>query len=112
MEKALILTFLGMGVVTYLPRALPLLGLSRLALPRLFLVWLSMVPAAVLAALTAQSLVGVGLHGLEPKGLDTLVALPCLLIAVRTRSMMVVVLVGMGLMVLGRSVGLAAGTMP
>lgn len=106
MEKALMLTFLGMGAVTYLPRALPMMGLSRFELPRIFLVWLSMVPAAVLATLAAQSLVESRSHGLAVRPLELVVAIPCLLVALRTRSMMLVVLLGMCLMIFGRRFGL------
>lgn len=105
MEKAILLTFLGMGIVTYLPRALPLLGLSRLNLPRLFLVWLSMVPAAVLAALTAQSLFIVRDSRAEPNMLFIAISIPCFLVAIKTRSMLYVVLLGIILVLSFRLAG-------
>ncbi|HEY3315216.1 MAG TPA: AzlD domain-containing protein, partial [Bacillota bacterium] len=45
--------FAGMALVTYLPRMLPLVVLSRFKLPPAVLRWLSFVPVAVLSALLA-----------------------------------------------------------
>jgi branched-subunit amino acid transport protein len=44
-----------MALVTYLPRVLPMLLLSRRTLPRAAVLWLSYVPVAVLAALLAPA---------------------------------------------------------
>ena len=87
---------LGMGLVTYLPRALPLLLLSRRQLPRWLTEWLELLPAALLAALVTPSL----LTGGEPRLLELgrpelLAAAPTLLFALRTRSLAGTVLVGM-----------------
>ena len=50
MAEVLIL-ILGMAVVTYLPRFLPMYVLTRLEIPPLVIAWLRYVPVAVLAAL-------------------------------------------------------------
>ena len=44
---------LGMGIVTYLPRVLPLLVLAQRNLPQGLLDWLGLIPVAILAALLA-----------------------------------------------------------
>ncbi len=91
-----VLLLIGMGVVTYLPRWLPLHYLSRRKLPDWFVQWLELIPAAILAALLLPALV------LEdsPRHLDLLrpefmVALPTFAFAWWTRSLGGTVVVGM-----------------
>ncbi|MDD5723950.1 MAG: AzlD domain-containing protein [Syntrophales bacterium] len=87
---------LGMGIVTYVPRWLPLVFLSRRRLPQWFEQWLDLIPAAILSALIFPILITTG----EPRHLDLmrpelLVALPTFLFAVKTRSLAGSVVVGM-----------------
>jgi len=87
---------LGMGVVTYVPRWLPLALLSNRRLPEWFEQWLDLIPAAILSALILPILITTG----EPRHLDLLrpellVAVPTLLFAVKTRSLAGTVVVGM-----------------
>ena len=87
---------LGMGIVTYVPRWLPLVLLSNRRLPEWFEQWLDLIPAAILSALILPILITTG----EPRHLDLLrpellVAVPTLLFAVRTRSLAGTVVVGM-----------------
>ncbi|MCG0278065.1 MAG: AzlD domain-containing protein [Thermanaeromonas sp.] len=100
MDRQILLVILGMALVTYLPRMLPLVILSRTQLPNIFLRWLSYIPAAVLAALLAPAL-------FLPEGRFALVgnpyllaAIPTSLIAIRTRSIALTILCGMAAMVL------------
>lgn len=51
-----LLLIFGMTVVTYVPRVLPLWLLSHRSLHPSFMLWLEMVPPAVLAALLAPAL--------------------------------------------------------
>ena len=94
---------LGMALVTYPPRLIPVWFLSSRDLPRVVIVWLKYVPAAVLAAMLLPSVVvsadrlNVGLDNLY-----LLAALPTLLVAWKTRSLFVSVLVGMALVAAGR----------
>lgn len=86
--------FVGMAVVTYLPRMLPLVVLSRLQLPPILLRWLSYVPVAVLAALLAPDL-------LERR--DYLLAsIPAFAVGLLTRSLMGTVIAGIAAIVLLR----------
>jgi branched-subunit amino acid transport protein len=87
---------IGMGLVTYIPRWLPLLFLSRRGLPEWFAEWLDLIPAAILSALIFPLLVTTG----EPRHLDLLrpelfVAIPTLLVALKTRSLAGTVIFGM-----------------
>ena len=100
MDRQILILILGTALVTYLPRALPLVLLSRVQLPEVFLRWLSYIPAAVLAALLAPGL-------LLPEGRLALsgnpyllAALPTGVVAVKTRSMALTILTGMAAMVM------------
>ena len=96
MRKDYLLLVLGMGIVTYLPRWIPLIFLSRRPLPKWLRRWLDFIPAAVLAALVLPALVTTG----EPKHLALfqpalLVSIPTAIFAWRTRSLAGTVVVGM-----------------
>ena len=85
-----------MGAVTYLPRMLPLVALSRRRLPAWFTEWLELIPAAILSALLAPTLFSCA----EPRTLylgkpELLAAVPTLLYALKTRSLAGTVIVGM-----------------
>lgn len=93
-----ILLCLGMGLVTYLPRWVPLVALSRRSLPSWLEEWLDLIPAAILSALILPALVTTG----EPRELsfwnnDLLVAAPVFLFALQTRSLGGTVVLGMAL---------------
>jgi branched-subunit amino acid transport protein len=51
MRSEIILTFLGMGLVTYLTRSLFIIGIRDESLPPFIVRWLRFVPVAVLAAI-------------------------------------------------------------
>lgn len=85
-----------MGAVTYLPRMLPLVVLSRRRLPTWFSEWLELIPAAILSALIAPILLACA----EPRSFclgkpELLAAVPTLLCALKTRSLAGTVIVGM-----------------
>ena len=85
-----------MGAVTYLPRMLPLVVLSRKSLPRWFTEWLELIPAAILSALLAPTL----LTNADPRSVclgkpELFAAVPTLLFALKTRSLAGTVIVGM-----------------
>lgn len=88
--------FGGMGLVTYLPRALPLLYLARKTIPRWFSDWLSLIPVAILSALLAPILLAdPEARSLELGRPELIVALPTLFFAAKTRSLGTTVIVGM-----------------
>jgi len=91
-----LMLFGGMGLVTYLPRALPLLYLSHKQLPQWLVDWLELIPVAILSALLAPTLFADS----APRNLnlgkpELLVAIPTLIFAWKTRSLGGTVLVGM-----------------
>ena len=90
--------FAGMGLVTYLPRWLPLFFLAQRDLPKWLVDWLSLIPVAILCALLAPILfTDQTSRCLELGKPELLVAIPTLLFAVKTKSLGGTVLVGMGL---------------
>lgn len=94
--------FAGMGLVTYLPRALPLLYFTQRKMPQWLIDWLSLIPAAILSALLAPTLfTDTATRTLSFSKLELLVAIPTLLFALKTRSLGGTVLVGMLLYWLG-----------
>ena len=88
--------FGGMGLATYLPRALPLLYLAHKQLPQWLVDWLSLIPVAILSALIAPSLFADAAQRSFAFGkTELLVAIPTLIFALKTRSLGGTVLVGM-----------------
>ncbi|GFN22032.1 AzlD domain-containing protein [Thermanaeromonas sp. C210] len=105
MDKNIWLVIIGMALVTYLPRMLPLVLLSRVRLPDIFLRWLGYIPAAVLAALLAPAL-------FLPEGKLALAgnpyllaAIPTSLVALKTHSIALTILSGMLAMIVFQHVG-------
>ena len=102
-EPALILTILGMALVTYLPRLLPAWFLRGRELPGFIAAWLRYIPAAVLAALLLPSLlVEGGKLNLVWDNLYLWAALPALLVAWETRNMFATLFTGMAVVALVR----------
>ncbi len=95
MEQQTILIILGMSIVTYIPRALPIIVLSKFKLPDWFLRWLKYIPIAILSALLFPQIMIFEDHvniSLDNKNL--LAAIPSLLVAYKTKSLFITVLVG------------------
>ncbi|MGE5676237.1 MAG: AzlD domain-containing protein [Mycobacterium leprae] len=104
-RPALLALFAGMALVTYLPRMLPLVVLSRFQLPPLLLRWLGFVPVSVLTALLARELVvSDGRWALPPAHPQLLAAIPAFVVAARYKSLMGTVVVGIVAMALLRRV--------
>ena len=87
---------LGMGLVTFLPRWLPLVYLTKRNLPSWLVEWLDLIPAAILSALLLPELVTSG----TPRTMDFLrpelaVAVPTFLFAIFTKSLGGTVVIGM-----------------
>ena len=97
-EKEYCYIVLGMGLVTFLPRLLPVYFLSGRTLPGWFVEWLDLIPAAVLSALLLPELATTGTPRLFiPYKLEMIVAVPTLLFAIKTKSLGGTVVTGMGL---------------
>jgi branched-subunit amino acid transport protein len=104
-QKVIFLTMLGMALVTYIPRLLPVYFLSSRSLPSLAVAWLRFVPVAVLAAMLFPSILVQGDQvAIGPDNLFFWAALPTLLVAWKTRSLFGSVVVGMILVAAARYV--------
>jgi branched chain amino acid efflux pump len=91
-----ILLIAAMGVVTYLPRMLPLVLLSRRKLPGWFAEWLELIPPAILSALIAPTLFAQSSPRCFSLGkAELLAAIPTLAFALKTRSLAGTVIIGM-----------------
>lgn len=102
-QELILLIIFGMGLVTYLPRLLPLLALTGVKLPKWVISWLGYVPPAVLSALLLPSIL---LQDDQLSlGLDNLflwAALPTMGVAVLTKSLFPPVIIGMLIVIIGR----------
>ena len=95
-SRDFLLLMLAMGAVTYLPRMLPLVVLSRRTMPTWFAEWLELIPVAILSALVAPTLFAHSDPRIFTFGkVELLAALPTLLCAVKSRSLAGTVIVGM-----------------
>ena len=89
--------------VTFLPRGLPVLFLSRRRLPAALSRWLAYIPVAVLAALLGPALLApAGKLDLSSSNLFFWASIPVFLIAYSSRNLFITVLSGMGLIALWR----------
>ena len=97
MKPDILFIIIGMSVVTYIPRWLPLFLFSRHSMPDWLKEWLDFIPAAILSALILPAI----LTGDDPRHLELFkpefwVMIPTLWIAFMTRSLAATVITGMG----------------
>lgn len=85
---------IGMSVVTYIPRVLPAIGLSRIKLPDWFLLFLEYIPVSVLAALLIPSIL------VQNKKVDVvnpyfLASIPTVAVAYKSKNIFIPIIVGL-----------------
>ncbi|YAR63802.1 AzlD domain-containing protein [Bacillus cytotoxicus] len=100
MEIRLDVLFLliGAGLVTFIPRVLPLIVFQKFQIPDWVLKWLQYIPIAILVALLAQVLLMN-----ETMQWDYMIAaIPTFLVAIYTRSLLGTVLTGVIVIILLR----------
>ena len=107
MDSKILVLLLGMMLVTYIPRMLPLVLLTKLNIPPLLLCWLKYIPVAVLASLLApEILLNNNTLNISFDNTLLLAALPAFLIAFKTKNLFYTVFMGMGsVVVLSRLIG-------
>ncbi len=94
-RAGIFLIILGTALVTFIPRVLPLMILTRFELPEWATRWLSFVPISVMAALVGQELLmNDGEVALTTNTVEILAALPTFLVAIKTKSLLATVVVG------------------
>jgi branched-subunit amino acid transport protein len=92
----ILLIIIGTGIVTLIPRVLPLLFLSKIDLPKWFLDWLHFVPVTVMTALLAQEILFEN-NEFAPLAnkFEIMAIVPTFLVAIVFKSLLGSVLVGM-----------------
>lgn len=98
-----LLTILGCGIVTWLPRVIPFMLVRKLQLPDVVIRFLSYVPICILTALFVQNLFIVKQGEFPDFNVENcLVAIPTIIMAILTRNLMWIVISGMFFMALIR----------
>ena len=87
---------LGMGLVTFLPRWLPLVYLTKRRLPSWLVEWLDFIPAAILSAILLPALVtDSATRAVDFGRPEFIVAIPTFVFAILTKSLGGTVIIGM-----------------
>ena len=95
-NHSVIILILGMGLVSFIPRWVPLFFLSKRQLPPLLIEWLELIPVAILSALLVPALVTHGTPRVfTPFSIEMLVAIPTFVFAWYTKSLGGTLVVGM-----------------
>ncbi|GGG14103.1 AzlD domain-containing protein [Paenibacillus abyssi] len=93
-DLSILLIILGCALVTFLPRILPFVLVRNVNLPKPFLKWLSFIPVCLLTALIVQGVINNTASTPTIDWLNLAVIVPTLLTALRTKSLLATVLVG------------------
>ncbi|MEC1685355.1 AzlD domain-containing protein [Bacillus mojavensis] len=97
--NAYILTvIIGCALVTMIPRVIPFLVVRNISLPEPVLKWLSYVPVCILTALVVKDCMIQSNDSLTLNWQVTVVLVPTLLIALKTKSLSMTVISGVVLM--------------
>lgn len=89
------LTIIGCGIATWLSRILPFVLLKKFTLPKIIVEFLSFVPIVIMASLWFSSLFTPILGHLPKVNVDyVLASLPTFIVALISKSLLVIVLVG------------------
>ncbi|MDO9088297.1 MAG: AzlD domain-containing protein [Anaerolineaceae bacterium] len=95
-ESTVLITLVGMALVTYIPRLIPAWFLRDKHLPAFLIAWLRYVPVAVLAALLLPSLLVEGDQiNFSTTNLYVWAAIPAGLVAWKKKSLFGTVIIGM-----------------
>ncbi|WP_062744913.1 AzlD domain-containing protein [Shouchella tritolerans] len=92
----ILLVIIATALVTFIPRVLPLVVLTRMELPAWFLKWLDYVPIAIIAALLGQEIFinQEGDMSFSLYNLNIIAIIPTFLVAIFSRSLLATVLSG------------------
>ncbi|WP_211748509.1 AzlD domain-containing protein [Paenibacillus sp. Marseille-Q4541] len=93
-SMTMIWLFLGCMLVTLLPRIIPFIFVRSVRIPAVVLKWLSYIPVCILTALVTESMLVESDHGIRLDWTVMIVLIPTVLIAIRTKSLSLTVIVG------------------
>ena len=95
-SKEYMAVIIGMGLVTFIPRWLPLIYLTKRRLPSWLVEWLDFIPAAILSAILLPALVtDSATKSIDLGRPEVIVAIATFLFAIATKSLGGTVIVGM-----------------
>jgi|Deesub1362B_J571_1020462.scaffolds.fasta_scaffold00071_106 branched-subunit amino acid transport protein len=89
-----VITILCMALVTYLPRALPLMILKGSMKNEILVKWLSFIPSAILSSLLISSILIKDSEVFLAGNIQIIAIIPTILVALRTKSLILTVLAG------------------
>lgn len=105
-QQTVFYVMVGMLLVTYLPRLLPMLLFTSRELPPVVVAWLRFVPSAVLSAMLLPSLVIVDNQlNFQSTNLYLWAAIPTFIVAVKTKNLFSSVIIGMAVVAVVRYLG-------
>ncbi|SDN67166.1 Branched-chain amino acid transport protein [Paenibacillus sp. yr247] len=93
-DLSVLLIILGCALVTFAPRILPFVVVRKLNLPQAFMKWLSYIPVCLLTALVVQEMIQKTESIPMVNWLNIAMVIPTLLTALKTKSLLATVLVG------------------
>ncbi|MCY8105372.1 AzlD domain-containing protein [Bacillus mojavensis] len=94
----ILMVIIGCALVTMIPRVVPFLVVRNISLPEPVLKWLSYVPVCILTALVVKDCMIQSNDSLTLNWQVTVVLVPTLLIALKTKSLSMTVISGVVLM--------------
>ncbi|MCM3770463.1 MULTISPECIES: AzlD domain-containing protein [Priestia] len=97
-----LIIILGCALVTVVPRIVPFLVVRNIALPEPILKWLSYIPICILTALVVENFIIQTNDNVKVNWPVIIVVIPTLLIALKTKSLSITVISGVGMMALLR----------
>ncbi|MEK1829117.1 AzlD domain-containing protein [Priestia megaterium] len=97
-----LIVILGCALVTVVPRIVPFLVVRNIGLPEPVLKWLSYIPICILTALVVENFIIQANDSVRINWPVIIVVIPTLLIALKTKSLSITVISGVGMMALLR----------
>lgn len=94
LDLSIVLIIAGCALVTVIPRIIPFAVIRKLNLPKPIMKWLAYIPVCLLTALIVQGAIDQSKAGLSINWIHLLIILPTLLIAIKTKNLLVTVIAG------------------
>lgn len=91
---------IGMALVTYIPRMVPLVVISKVELPKIIKSWLKYIPVSILSTLLTIDLITYEETTFHLNNQLFLATIPTFLVAIKTKSLLKTVLTGITTMAL------------
>ncbi|PTD94452.1 branched-chain amino acid transporter AzlD [archaeon SCG-AAA382B04] len=90
----IVVIIIGMGLVTYIPRMMPLVIISKLELPEYIELWFEFIPVSILTILLTLNFISYNQSNFNINSNMIIASLPTILVATKTKSLIKTVIVG------------------